>query len=355
MPFPQRAAACKRSPASTPSSSKRKPYRRTKRPKNYNDKSTITTCTPTAATDTPNVYDAVLGEAEDLLLAASDAQSLGRLKVASNYSLLLHARLVGLGKKFDRAKTAHASGGEEYTLKPTKLDMSPERTNKRKGATLAVCDTDTEVAKATEQVQETSRGKKYEPPPSNIISEAAINQLTNYLPSNIELDQAMVEHLARAAAELHQKRTGKRTTDEGLLNSPAMNTEEVFHYNKATNPGKETASAAGDSAAVAAKRSAKSESWTIEEERKFQHAVQKCGTNDYRQIAKIMGTRTEKQVRAHIEHLSDLDLANSILDNETPRKRGGGRGRKPPTTAMNTVPNANLDAKAMLNGAFLGL
>ena len=42
---------------------KKRPYRRTKRPKNYCDKSTVTTTTD--AVNTPiNVYDAVLGEAE---------------------------------------------------------------------------------------------------------------------------------------------------------------------------------------------------------------------------------------------------------------------------------------------------
>ena len=48
-------------------------------------------------------YDALLGEAHDLMGAAAEAQALGRLKLASSYMLLLHARLVGLGKIFDRA------------------------------------------------------------------------------------------------------------------------------------------------------------------------------------------------------------------------------------------------------------
>ena len=48
-------------------------------------------------------YDALLGEAHDLMGAAAEAQALGRLKLASSYMLLLHARLIGLGKIFDRA------------------------------------------------------------------------------------------------------------------------------------------------------------------------------------------------------------------------------------------------------------
>jgi len=108
---------------------KKRPYRRTKRPKNYCDKSTVTTVTtPTGQTtvdhhsslgDSSNIingnnsnitstggvnpYDAVLGECEDLLKASTEAQRLGRLKMASAYQLLLHTRLVGLGKRFDRS------------------------------------------------------------------------------------------------------------------------------------------------------------------------------------------------------------------------------------------------------------
>ena len=42
-------------------------------------------------------------------------------------------------------------------------------------------------------------------------------------------------------------------------------------------------------------------------------------------------------------------------EEETPSKKRGGRGRKPPTTAMNTVPNANLDAKSLLKGLKRGI
>lgn len=183
------AEGSKRSPpgsAGTPN--KRKPYRRTKRPKNYNDKSTITTCTPVAADEQPNVYDAVLGEAEDLLRAAHDAQALGRLKMASNYLLLLHARLVGLGKKFDRAKKAEPRSidnsfrnninDDEFSLKPTKLNMSPDRSTHSK-------QDDAE----TDEIPKTPPKQSPQEPPSNAINEGALHQLTNFLPSNIELDQ----------------------------------------------------------------------------------------------------------------------------------------------------------------------
>ena len=81
----------------TPSSAgKKRPYRRTKRPKNYCDKSTVTTTTSTAQTPV-NVFDAVLGECEDLLRACLESQRLGRLKMASAYQLLLQPALHSIG------------------------------------------------------------------------------------------------------------------------------------------------------------------------------------------------------------------------------------------------------------------
>lgn len=80
--------------------------------KQGDNRSTVTTTTDTARTPV-NVYHAVLGEAEDLLQAAREAQALGRLKMASAYQLLLHARLVGLGKRFDRAQVIEPEPAEE--------------------------------------------------------------------------------------------------------------------------------------------------------------------------------------------------------------------------------------------------
>ncbi|CAB9523951.1 expressed unknown protein [Seminavis robusta] len=350
---------------STPT--KRKPYRRTKRPKNYNDKSTITTATPIAKQEKSNVFDTVLGEAEDLLRAATDAQSLGRLKMASNYLLLLHTRLVGLGKKFDRSKVAtfHEEG-----LTPKKLDMSsPKRKKKDQDdddsdaeeqlATIGENDDDEEES-GDEGDLSTPRKKKPKVPPNNVISEAALNQLTNFLPENIEMDQAMVEHLARAAAELHQKRTGKKNTDEGLLNSPAINTEEVFHYNREPDQIGSSPAPGGPSPAKrklpTTTATATTAPWTQDERERFQAAF-RC-TPDPTKIAQLMGTRDESQVLAYMSDPAVMLMAQQEKVEEkeaadTPRKKGG-RGRKPPTTAMNTVPNANVDAKDLLKGVSFG-
>lgn len=154
----------------------------------------------------------------------------------------------------------------------------------------------------------------------------------------------MVEHLARAAAELHQKRTGKRITDQGLLKSPPVNTQEVFHYNKDISS---PASAKRKDSTTSTQASAVA--WTKEEQQKFQEAVRKVGTSDPANIAKLMGNNcTETQVREYLRNAANLEKGDGAA-------RRGGRGRKPPTTAMNTVPNANLDAKSMLGGRRLGL
>mgnify|MGYP005844038663 CR=1 FL=1 len=188
-------------PASTPT--KRRPYRRTKRPKDYNDRSTITTTTKTAETPV-NPYDVVLGEAQDLMQAAYEAQALGRLKMASNYLLLVHTRLVGLGKKFDWVQRFQGrehlmsaqKGSQEHAatdtaehhggLKPTKLDMtmeeeSPDYDSKPKAKAPQQC----EEKKSEEEGRNTP--PRHDVPPSNTISQAALNQLTNYLPQDIEM------------------------------------------------------------------------------------------------------------------------------------------------------------------------
>eukprot|EP00536_Pseudo-nitzschia_multiseries_P017055 jgi/Psemu1/292825/fgenesh1_pg.1355_\ len=204
-----------------PSTIKKRPYRRTKRPKNYCDRSTVTTVTtPTRVSvssgssgrehdaassassafacntnpDGTNVYDAVLGECEDLLRASTEAQRLGRLKMASAYQLLLHTRLVGLGKRFDRSAMMSQSLSQSKAppkrlqlLDPPAADSAPAPS-----------------ASAT----------------AAAAVPVALQQLRSILPGNLEMDASMMEHLARAAVELHHQRTGRKQSADGLLASP---------------------------------------------------------------------------------------------------------------------------------------
>jgi hypothetical protein len=173
-----------------------------------------TTAAATTAADssssTSNVYDAVLGEAQDLLLAASEAQQLGRYKLASAYLFLLHARLVGLGKRFDKANNAAKMGttSNNYSI------------SSRDGINASL---DAPVTPSS-SVNPTTLFS----PKTN-----AARQLAHMLPSNIQLDQAMMEHLAKAAVELHAQRCGgnkrasKKTAPVAIwkteLGSPSSN------------------------------------------------------------------------------------------------------------------------------------
>lgn len=88
----------------------------------------------------------MLSESEDLLQAVIEAQALGRLRLSASYLTLLHARLVGLGKRFDKAISSQGK------------------------------------AKVT-------------------------RELSDMMP-HVEFDTAMMEHLAKAAEELHNARCG---------------------------------------------------------------------------------------------------------------------------------------------------
>lgn len=197
-------------------SAKKRPYIRTKRPVGYNDKSSITTTTDAFWRLPVNVYDAVLQESHDLLQAATEAQQLGRLKMASAYLLLLHARLVGLGKRFDKAtpspsssfpqpqsmssplsSSSHAAV-ESLSLNPDGSPMAPLPLS------LLLHDTTRTTAAASGMNMAAAAASSAAP------SQLAAATLVDLLPSHIELDTAMMEHLARAAAELHAARCSNR-------------------------------------------------------------------------------------------------------------------------------------------------
>jgi hypothetical protein len=67
------------------------------------------------------IVETLLGEAQDLLYAAAEAQTLGRLKMANSYLVLAHARLVGVGKRSDRQfllQLGTAGGGGGAPCRP---------------------------------------------------------------------------------------------------------------------------------------------------------------------------------------------------------------------------------------------
>ncbi len=309
-----------------------------------------------------NVYDAVLGECEDLLKASVEAQRLGRLKMASAYQLLLHTRLVGLGKRFDRASVmppvskhrgddedddddeddAEFDDGEELI---GASDDESQATPAARGGGLKMEDSNPpESIQATASLpagngkDKTSVVPKTKTPTSSALP-IALEKLSEILPSNLEMDTSMMEHLARAAVELHHQRTGRKKSADGLLASPMTG---LIGSPPPTDNDVKANGSKSDNTKIA---------WTKEE----QEVVEKAVTEKKAPyaIAKLLKNKTEAQVKAFLKNQAKTSEQNDALadDLESPSKKRGGRGRKPPTTAMNTVPNANLDAKLLLKGA----
>jgi len=278
-------AVASRGVAGKPVLLKKRPYRRTKRPKGYNDKSSITTTTETF--QPVSAYDAVLQEAQDLMKAAAEAQQLGRLKMSASYLLLLHTRLVGLGKRFDKA-VAFQERGEQAIAAAAAAVASPSNNNtKTVGSNKPTAD-------------------------------AAAEALKSLLPHNIELDTAMMEHLARAAAELHAARTGKQ---HHCLTSP---TAREFLANTANSTGvTNAATASGVAKAVAAIEQKEAQYWNNNNKPKAAAASKKKAAQE-----------------------EEEEEEEDVVDDKFLQGRN-----KPATAAMRTVPYANCDAKALLAGA----
>ena len=435
-------------------------------------------------------------ESHDLLLAASQAQQLGRLKMASAYLLLLHARLVGLGKRFDRARITSMTrtcenddddpcdendGNEESHIEnadqedgddeqegrvKTEPENGPEtasriqQTRARKHTEEATLDdtphpttpmpaaalfsSPTPTTKATAQRRKSGRpgsdtGGRQDnlaatTTPTTATATAATpktkaaRQLAQMLPSHIEMDQAMMEHLARAAAELHAARCRTGSSNSHSHHAKLSGTTEAtahdFLASAATNlyPASHTKN---DTASITLSSGAGATgcltsggiAWTDAEKAQLQAALS-SGQQDPRALAAMTG-RTEQQVKvylrnqterkrvqADLEQLPQWEQAQTdegaaaaaraagttlavtaataaaktptmtspptganqkIMDNVavtgdaavasatclTTPKRKGGRGRKPTTAPMNTVPNAICDARTLLQGGVL--
>jgi hypothetical protein len=158
------------------------------------------------------------------------------------------------------------------------------------------------------------------------------------LPGNIEMDQTMMEHLAKAAAELHAARSGRKRSwnDEEPLTA-----DEFFRQTNA--PGGTAATAA----AVAAGKKVPGVAWSVQETQQLEKAISDgCSTQ---QIA-IRTKKSEAQVKAFLRNQTARSKVEADLElpDTSPKKKG--RGRKPATTAISTVPHATCDARLLLAG-----
>jgi hypothetical protein len=446
----------KRSPSSRPPNSpsknnnnnKKRPYRRTKRPAGYNDRSTITTVTkkdPKSAVSI-DAYDAVVAECEDLLNASLEAQQLGRLKMASAYQLLLHTRLVGLGKQFDRNAMKHvvvnhnimSSGAAASTTtpwasqqqqqQPTVSERKPSATTSSVGARFAAEGGNDQQKETTPLSTETAASLPKDhnangTTPEQQAEHNLLKQLSSILPQDAIMDATMMEHLACAAAELHHQRTGRKRSSEGLLASP-MNSLEIMTKQKATVSDPSKVAPIKSPSQISRPTPVESSRWTNAEMDIVEKGIQKKWQPET--IAKILSNKNEQQIREYLKQRAEgkaglrqqylfqkeqqnqgralsaarnttvptrsvpnaagggaaassstkaaaakitsgssnhdaphtyFDSAgsaerfnHSIDGSPNSKQRRGGRGRKPPTTAMNTVPTISLDVRTLLKG-----
>ena len=200
--------------------------------------------------------DEIINESNDLLQAAREAQSLGRLRASSSYLLLAHARLVGLGRRFDRSRCL-----EDETASSDKNNSNAPMVQ-------------TELENSNGDGDNSNSNVTILQPPQ-------ANDQTAILPPmpvahNALPEISLIENLARSSMELHHKRTGRGMQHEAQM-------EKMAHI-----PVKAGKSSANNNS-VAAK------------------------------------------------------------DEDTPNKRKGGRGKKPPTLVMHTLLGAELDAKKLMS------
>ena len=181
------------------------------------EKSTITTVA--SSVKQMNVFDAVLAEASDLAQAASEAQHLGRFKMASSYLLLLHARLVGLGKRFDKAERPKGMSGGDQQHASTSSKLATNKKNEKMDESTDIFASPQKKSTASSAAKDAAKNAS-----TKLLTPNTAKTLSQMLPDDIELDQAMMEHLAKAAAELHAARCCGNAKRQRLVTdfSPGM-------------------------------------------------------------------------------------------------------------------------------------
>mmetsp|Transcript_23893 Transcript_23893/g.49477 ORF Transcript_23893/g.49477 Transcript_23893/m.49477 type:complete len:875 (+) Transcript_23893:106-2730(+) len=385
----------------------------------------------------PNVphstIDEIINEANDLLQAASEAQSLGRLRMSASYLLLAHARLVGLGRRFDRSRcvemgvfgvgvgvggvmggsngrsrvgmpggtlsgagadanvnsnarasseqsfpppmeihssnsyqgppstlSAPSAGPPPYTQSQTPQESAPKALN----IPQAPHNPQKPLSQQSHTQQPYSRQLQLQNPqhlypqnPSNTHPQyphpppphlqrpypyprsqhphppqptptlPPLVQTANLPPPNVEHDAAMMEQLARTAMELHHKRTGRGMQHEALLEKQKL--LEMAKSKDGSGGEGETLIGGKESLGVRAEEEGMADGEGGEEE--------KTKGKKGRGRGKGKGRGKNKE-----EAGAEGD--------SSPMKRKGGRGKKPPTLVMHTLPCATLDAKKLMRG-----
>ena len=293
----------------------------------------------TSNTNTPNYYsgiDEVLSESDQLLRAAAEAQALGRLRNASTYLLLAHARLVGLGRRFDRSRIERGSAntgaadnatedGEDSKLSATAgggrtggkntngaMDPLIQGGESQSSMSLPLAVGSNSNA-ATTAVNDNNNNNN-----NNNNSEPMLfpHQTFHHMPDGV----AYVEHLARAAMELHHKRTGRGMQHDTMV-------EKQNAATKARQVEQEQIRLAARGLFATAKG--------------FTGVSVGAGSENSRDAPPA--TRKRKATETQLDNEEKNAMA----------KRKGGRGKKPPTLVMHTVIGRNLDVHDLMKGSLL--
>ncbi len=283
--------------------------------------------------------DEVLNESDHLLQAAAEAQALGRLRNASTYLLLAHARLVGLGRRFDRSRiepTATSSSNVDDTNEKnseggdaSKSDGGGKRKSKA-GDTGGAGNSDSAMAPLIQLGTDQSNmslttlpnssnnpGNKSTNSNNNNSNEPMLfPQTLHHMPDGV----AYVEHLARAAMELQHKRTGRGMQHDLMV-------EKQSALSQAKKDEKEQIRLAARGLFATAKG--------------MTGIRVDAGENSNMSEPKAKpATRKRKQDQTDLEEAEKIAAA----------KRKGGRGKKPPTLVMHTVAGRNYDVHALMKG-----
>jgi SHAQKYF class myb-like DNA-binding protein len=109
----------------------------------------------------------------------------------------------------------------------------------------------------------------------------------------------MMEHLAKAALDLHHKRQGDTSASISLRQSDNLQKNGIHTVTSNNEQAKASRIA-----------------WTDEEHRRCIDAVDELGRSNTKEIAEAVGTRTEKEVIAHLRNASEKEKATQSLHQE---------------------------------------
>jgi len=358
--------------------------------------------TPTLTSSPSDIYDAMMGEISDLLQAAQEAQALGRIKMASTYQLLAHTRLVGLGKRFD-GFLVHGNHGllSSNNSSSNNIHNINNNINSNKAAAAGTHPTAERSlffsGNQNNNKMNANAGTVTPLSKSTVDMREAHATLAKILPLEVDLDNTMMEHLARAAMELHNKRTGKgmlhekheaRKTELEYLRNLTVATGHPNSHSTPRMAGSTNSNAntnvtptapPANSAPASKLKVVGGVAWTDAEKRKVLQAAEMYGAGNVEAIAAHVVSRNVAEVRAHLLNMSQRGkVERQILAGAGVKKdesdagdgdgEGGcdgvigesgdttmpsarkGRGKKPPSKAMLTVPNGVFDAKKMVGG-----